>query len=189
MMRATSFGRVWRDQALSEPTLYFGYGSNLNSVHFAEWLTENTNLKGAETKLEKVSNAYLNGYRLGFTRKAKSWNAGVADVVEVKGERVWGVVFRPTPSQWIALDQKEGVKIKAYKRHEVRVFFEKETPVSDVPHPCTTYVVVKKEGCLQAPHPEYSKIIEDGGREHRLPDEFFEHLEIARVTERNPVAI
>jgi hypothetical protein len=77
----------------------------LNSVHFAEWLTKNTNLKGAETKLDKVSNAYLNGYRLGFTRKAKSWNAGVADVVEAKVERDWGVVFCPTKCQWIALDQ------------------------------------------------------------------------------------
>ena len=174
---------------MSEPNLYFAYGSNLNSNHFADWLAKNTNLKGAETKLDKVSNAYLNGYRLGFTRKAKSWNAGVADVVEAKGERVWGVLFRPTPSQWIALDQKEGVKIKAYKRHEVWVCFEKETLGKDALHKCTTYVVVKKERCLQAPHPEYSKIIEEGGGEHRLPDEFFKHLEIARVTERNPVAM
>ena len=174
---------------MSEPTLYFGYGSNLNSAHFAEWLTKNTNLKGAETKLDKVSNAYLNGYRLGFTRKAKSWNAGVADVVESKGERVWGVVFRPTPSQWVALDQKEGVRIKAYKRHDVAVYYENETLEKNSPHDCATYVVVKKERYLQAPHPEYFKIIEDGGREHRLPEEFLEHAKIARTTDRNPVAI
>ena len=174
---------------MSEPTLYFGYGSNLNSVHFAEWLTKNTNLKGAETKLDKVSNAYLNGYRLGFTRKAKSWNAGVADVVEAKGERVWGVVFCPTKCQWIALDQKEGVKFNSYKKCNVAVCYENENPANDAPHPCVTYVVIKKEQCLQVPDPEYFKIIEDGGKEHRLPDEFFEHLAIARVTERNPLAI
>jgi hypothetical protein len=50
-------------------------------------------------------------------------------------------------------------------------------------------VVVKKERYLQTPHPEYYKIIEEGGDEHRLPDEFFKHLEIARATERNPVAM
>ena len=173
---------------MSDSILYFAYGSNLDSIHFAVWLAKNTILTGGETKLHKVSNAYLDGYRLGFTRKAKSWNAGVADVVESKGERVWGVVFRPTPSQWVALDQKEGVRIEAYKRHDVAVYYENETLGKGTPHDCTTYVVVKKERYLQAPHPEYFKIIDDGGKEHRLPEEFFAHLETARVTEWNPVA-
>ena len=173
---------------MSKPTLYFAYGSNLNSAHFAEWLAKK-GYTGVGTKLEKVSNAYLKGYRLGFTRRSTKWEAGVADIVEAKGERVWGVVFRPNEGQWRALDQKEGVNIGAYKRHEVLVQYDKETPGKDPLHPCTTYVVVKREASLQVPHPEYSKIIEEGGGEHRLPDEFFKHLEIARVTERNPVAI
>jgi len=33
-----------------------------------------------------------------------------------------------------------------------------------------------------------SKIIEDGGREHLLPEEFFEHLEIAKGAERNSLS-
>jgi len=33
MMRVISFGRVWRDQALSEYILYYAYGSNLSLEH------------------------------------------------------------------------------------------------------------------------------------------------------------
>ena len=163
---------------MSKPTLYFAYGSNLNSAHFADWLVEK-GLTGAGTKLEKVSNAYLSGYRLGFTRRSTKWNAGVADIVETKGERVWGVVFRPNEDQWAALDEKEGVRFKAYKRQEVSVQYDKETPGKDPLHACTTYVVVKKEGSLQVPDPEYFKIIESGGKEHGLPQEYFDHLKLA----------
>ena len=168
--------------------MYFAYGSNLNSAHFADWLAEK-GLTGAGTKMEKVSNAYLSGYRLGFTRKSKNWGAGVADVVEAKGERVWGVVFRPNQGQWGALDRKEGVSSGAYKRHEVSVQYDKEIPGKDPLHACTTYVVVKKEGSLQVPDPEYLKTIEAGGKEHGLPQEFLDHLKLASVTERNRVAI
>jgi len=165
---------------LSKPTLYFAYGSNLNSAHFADWL-DGKGLTGVGTKLEKVSNAYLSGYRLGFTRRSKNWEAGVADVVEAKGERVWGVVFRPNEGQWGALDQKEGVTSGAYKRHEVSVQYDKETPGKDPLHVCTTYVVVKREPSLQVPDPEYLKLIQDGGKEHGLPQEFIDHLRLASV--------
>ena len=187
-MRANSTVSTWRVRGLSKPTLYFAYGSNLNSAHFADWLAEK-GLTGVGTKMEKVSNAYLSGYRLGFTRKSKNWGAGVADVVEAKGDRVWGVVFRPNQGQWGALDRKESVSSGAYKRHEVSVQYDKETPGIDPLHACTTYVVVNKESCLQVPDPEYLKIIEDGAKEHGLPQEFFDHLKLASVTERNPVGI
>ena len=173
---------------MSKPTLYFPYGSNLNSAHFADWLA-GKGLTGVGSKMEKVSNAYLTGYRLGFTRRSMKWEAGVADIVKANGERVWGVVFRPNEGQWRALDQKEGVNIGAYKRHEVLVKYDKETPGKDHLHACTTYVVVKREGSLQVPNPEYLKIIQDGGKEHGLAQEFFNHLTVASLTERNPVDI
>jgi hypothetical protein len=47
-------------------------------------------------------------------------------------------------------------------------------------------VVVKREPSLQVPDAEYLKIIQDGGKEHGLPQEFFDHLRLASVTERNP---
>ena len=181
--RATSSAGTWRVRALSKPTLYFAYGSNLNSAHFADWLAEK-GLTGAGTKMEKVSNAYLSGYRLGFTRRSTRWNAGVADIVEAKGERVWGVVFRPNQGQWGALDRKEGVSSGAYKRHEVLVQYDKETPGKDPLHACTTYVVVNREAKLQIPDPEYVKIIIDGEKEHGLPQEFLDHLNLASVTEQ-----
>jgi hypothetical protein len=168
--------------------LYFAYGSNLNSAHFSDWL-DGKGLTGVGTKLEKVSYAYLAGYRLGFTRRSTKWEAGVADVVKAKGERVWGVVFCPTEGQCGALDQKERVSSGAYKRHEVLVQYDKETPGKDPLHPCTTYVVVKREASLQVLNPEYLKIIQDGGKKHGLPQEFFDHLTAASVTERNFVAI
>ena len=173
---------------MSKPTLYFAYGSNLNSAHFGDWLAEK-GLTGTGTKMEKVSNAYLSGYRLGFTRRSTKWNAGVADIVEAKRERVWGVVFRPNQGQWRALDKKEGVRFKAYKRHEVSVQYDKETLGKDPLHACTTYVVVNRVLSLQVPDPDYFKIIENGGKEHGLPQEFFDHLKLASVTERNPVGI
>ena len=53
----------------------------------------------------------------------------------------------------------------------------------------TTYVVVNKEKSMQVPDPEYFKIIENGGKEHGLPQEYFDHLKQASVTECNPVGI
>jgi len=79
------------------------------------------------------------------------------------------------------LDQKEGVTSGAYKRHEVSVQYDKETPGKDPLHVCTTYVVVKREPSLQVPDPEYLKLIQDGGKEHGLPQEFIDHLRLASV--------
>ena len=39
------------------------------------------------------------------------------------------------------------------------------------------------------PSEKYRDVIRKGGEDHGLPQEFFEHLKTASVTERNPVAI
>jgi cation transport regulator ChaC len=191
-MRATSFGRVWRDQALSKEILYFGYGSNLSQEDLDDWKKGNPKYAHLDLKLKKFSIGFLAGYRLGFTRKSNSERRGfmgVADIVKTDEEpqsRVWGVIFSLNACQGQAIADKEGNPF-AYRQIWVEV-----TDKDGAMHSCLTYEAVvendKMRKCLyHRPSERYCEVIRKGGEEHGLPQEFFEHLRVASVTERNRV--
>jgi hypothetical protein len=63
-----------------------------------------------------------------------------------------------------------------------------------VKQPCLTYQAMvedekKRKYLYHRPSEKYYEVIRKGGEEHGLPEEFFEHLKAASVTERNPVAM
>lgn len=116
---------------------------------------------------------------------------GVADIVKTQQEpqsRVWGVIFSLTPEQDRAIADKEGNPY-AYRQLKVDV-----TDLNGVKHRCLTYEAIvenrkQRKYLYYRPLDAYYDTIRRGGQEHGLPQEFLDHLELARVTERNPVAI
>ena len=171
---------------MSENILYFAYGSNL----FLEQMQMRI---GGKPKV--ISAACLENHRLGFTILSKTWKGGVADIVPEAGSKVWGAVYELTEEQLVKIDHYEGYKKDRdpkknfYNRLQVEVVDKK-----GVKQPCLTYQAKvedekKRKYLYHRPSEKYYEVIRKGGEEHGLPEEFFEHLKTASVTERNPVAI
>ena len=116
---------------------------------------------------------------------------GVADIVKTENEpqsRVWGVIFSLTPEQDRAIAAKEG-NPSAYRQIWVEV-----TDKDGAKHNCLTYEAVVENNktrkyLYHKPFEKYYEVIRKGGEDHGLPQEFFEHLKVASMTERNPVAM
>jgi hypothetical protein len=179
--------------------LYFAYGSNLSQEDLDDWKKGNPKHAHVDLKLRKVAIGFLPGYRLGFTRKSKSERRqfmGVADIVpSVESmSRVWGVIFSLTDEQDKSIEAKEGFfgvgnLRNSYEQIEVEV-----TDRDGAKHQCLTYEAVvenrkNRKYLYYRPLDDYCDAIRKGGQEHGLPQEFVDHLEVARVTERNPAGI
>lgn len=163
---------------MSDSILYFAYGSNLNQEDLDNWKADKSEWNNTDLTLDKKSIGFLPGYRLGFTRIAKSReNMGVADIVpsDDPTSRVWGVIFSLTPAQDRAIAAKEGSPT-AYRPMAVGV-----TDIDGVKQCCLTYQAVVQGGKSRKatyfePDDNYIKVIYLGGKQHQLPQEFFEHL-------------
>ena len=163
---------------MSDSILYFAYGSNLNQDDFNKLKLKYPKWKNTDLTLNKKSIGFLPGYRLGFTRISENrGNMGVADIVpsDDPTSRVWGVIFSLTPSQDKAIAAKEGSPT-AYRPMAIGV-----TDVDGVKQCCLTYQAVVQGGKSRKvthfdPHEDYIKVIHLGGKQHQLPQEFFEHL-------------
>ena len=182
---------------MSKNNLYFAYGSNLNQQDLEEWRKENPEYADVDLKFNKVTNAYLPAFRLGFTRKSKMARRqymGVADVVPSDDplSRVWGAIYELTEEQLEKIDHYEGYrkdrdpKKNFYNRLQVEVVDKR-----GVKQACLTYQAEvgdeKKRKCLyHRPCEQYCEVMRKGGEDHGLAKEFFEHLKVASVTERNP---
>ncbi len=176
---------------MSENILYFAYGSNLNQEDLNKWKREWPEWRNTDLTLDKKSIGFLSGYRLGFTRISKNrGNKGVADIVPSDDpmSKVWGVIFSLTPEQDRAIAAKEGSPT-AYRPLAIGV-----TDVDGVKQCCLTYQAVvtdekRRKYLYHRPSEKYCEVIRKGGEDHGLPQEFYEHLKVASVTERNPVGI
>ena len=147
--------------------LYFAYGSNL--------CADRLRIRNPSAKL--VSVGRLQGYKLAFNRKAKSWCGGVGDIVAAPdNEEMWGAVWELCMSDSDSLDaqegvsQKDGVDVGHYKRLQVSV-----TTSAGLVCSCRTYVVVKTRAGL-LPSPAYKGCILTGALAVGLPSEYMEEL-------------
>lgn len=185
-MRVINSGGVWRDQALSENILYFAYGSNLSLEQMRDRV---------ESEPKVVGEAYLVNHRLGFTiYSSKTWKGGVADIVPEAGSKVWGAIYELREEQLEKIDHYEGYKKgrapveNFYNRTEVEVVDKK-----GVKQTCLTYQAKvedekRRKYLYHRPSEKYYEVIRKGGEDHGLPQEFYEHLKVASVTQRSPVA-
>ncbi len=137
---------------------YFAYGSNLDRKKFE---------KRAGKYLESRK-AVLRDYRICFNTFHPGWNCGVADIVESKGDDVYGVVYRIKEEQLSRLDKAVGVP-QFYRRMIVEVETEKGVVTA------YTYTTVKKRGFV-APSEAYLGHILKGLKQHGWGEEALETI-------------
>ena len=138
---------------------YFAYGSNMNENQMNNRCPEN----------QFIGIATLQGYRLDYTRFAKTRCGGVADIVADSGGTVWGLVFKLTPQDFDLLDGFEG-RGKAYDRMTVPVRFLDDRVIE-----AETYFVIDKQGPF-APGEEYLALLVSAAKKHQFPAEYVSRL-------------
>jgi hypothetical protein len=127
---------------------YFAYGNNMSPEVLAHDVPD--------SKL--LGPARLDGYRLAFTRRSRTWSAGAADVVAADGMCAWGALYELSSDVLDStLDKKEGADW-AYRRERVRVV------CGGREFDAYAYVVVEKQGAELPPSPAYLESIVSGAR-------------------------
>lgn len=85
---------------MTDPVLYFAFGSNLHLPQMRERCPD----------CELLESAVLAGYRLAFRGASRRWEAGgVATVIPDPGSRVHGLLYRLSPADLASLNGYEGV--------------------------------------------------------------------------------
>ena len=137
---------------------YFAYGSNLDIDRFRKRIGT----------WQENKRATLKDYRLSFDSRGK------ADILERRGERVWGAVYEVSEAQLGILDDFEGVHSGVYKRVRVNVECDGKT------EPAIAYVKVEKTS-FRPPDDEYLNYILRGLKQHGYDEQT---IEIVRAAAR-----
>ena len=150
--------------------LYLAYGSNLDCRQMIE--------RCPTVRFFCV--ARLDQHRLDFTRRSRSRNCGVADIVAASDTVVWGVVYDLLDSDITSLDTYEGYNScradTSYQREERYVF----TKYNNQRLAVWTYVA-NREPNPPKPNAEYKRHIVEGARFWRLPDEYLTMLDLIQT--------
>jgi len=150
---------------MSDPFLYFGFGSNLEAAR----------LQIHCPSARFLSTARLADHRLAFSIESKNtWLGGVADVRPEPGSEVWGALWLIDGDHSEDLDRQEGVfrSPPAYQRIRVEV----ETPAGDLVV-CRSYQVVEPHPDGYLPSPAYLDTMLRGAREVELPGHYVARIE------------
>jgi hypothetical protein len=135
--------------------LYFAYGSNLSPARMVGRIAEARSLGAAR----------LAGFRLCLDKRGGD-GSGKANLREDPSESVWGALYSFDASEWLRLDGFE----PGYERIAVEVEWQGTT------RPAHTY-----RSRLLTPDPVpfawYKRLIVDGARAQRLPEEWIRRLE------------
>ena len=153
---------------MSDKTLYFGYGSNLDHKDWSEWCDE----RGYDPSgLVEIGPAWLPEYQMMFHYYSHGRGGGAADVVHVgPGFTVPGALFEMDEEALVAMDRKEGHP-NYYERKTVHVCLADGRIVEAL-----TYTVVERKILEehQPPTEEYTNLISDGLERLGLPTYFLE---------------
>ena len=142
---------------------YFAYGSNL-------WIDQKRDRTGAIRQgSERPRIARLPDYRLAFNKRGASGEV-YANLVPCPRETVVGVIYRCDAAAMAEMDRREG----GYDRQWVRVATADGTTVEAI-----TYIA--RDGNTTAERPpssEYLTKIITGARQHGLPQEYIQQIEL-----------
>lgn len=151
------------------PTLYFGYGSNLDWEDWTKWCQK----KGHNPSgLKEIGPAWLDGYYLCFDYYSRGREGGAANLRPLASGRIAtpGALFEISPEALAALDQKEGHPLaKYYQREIVTVHTE-----DGKQHTALTYIHHAKEDNFFAPTKEYESLIRNNLERLDLPTKFLD---------------
>ncbi|MEM1099083.1 MAG: gamma-glutamylcyclotransferase family protein [Planctomycetota bacterium] len=158
---------------MSERSLYFAYGSNLDPVQ----------MKRRCPGSEPVGPAFAAGWVLTFpVRSGGDWQGGVAsietpdalaDPAEPQATLdggVWGVVYRVTDDDLSALDVYEAIAEGMYVRGKVDVSLDRECNTA------VTYFAARGYNAPDAPSTKYLSAIVGGAEFHGLPELYLDRL-------------
>jgi cation transport regulator ChaC len=115
------------------------------------------------TRPRYVGIASLPGYRLAFTRRSVKTGAGVADIVRAQDETVWGVLYKISADELMAIDRKEG-----YGWAYTRVMLPVQLQADGSERMAVTYTVRSKALAVVPPSRTYLDQMIKAARE-RLP--------------------
>lgn len=140
---------------------YFAYGSNMDLDQMRE----------RRVFYKNSRKAFLRDYKLGFTKTSVRYNAGVADIIESKGDFVEGVLYEVNENGLASLDKFEGVKQNVYKRVKVMVQLDDDKELEAI-----SYKVVQKDNPFIQPSKEYMRKIIKGAKIHKLSNKYIQKL-------------
>jgi gamma-glutamylcyclotransferase (GGCT)/AIG2-like uncharacterized protein YtfP len=148
----------------SRATLYFAYGSNLETKNMKKWLG----------RVPPSTIARLPDYRLAFNAEGFEPQEIYANIMPHAGSSVWGVVYECEPEDLKKLDEYEDVDGGYYRRGRVVVVtIEGERLAADV------YLACEGRLCADGqPSTGYCMKIISGAREHGLPRDYIRQIEI-----------
>ena len=153
---------------MSDKTLYFGYGSNLDREDWNKWCND----RGYDPSgLVELGPAWLPEYWMKFHYYSDGRGGGAADVVHIgPGFAVPGALFEMDDEALVAMDKKEGHP-NYYERKNVHVCLADGRVVEAL-----TYTVVKDKIRRehQPPTEEYANLISNGLERLGLPTHFLE---------------
>ena len=145
--------------------LYFAYASNMERVQ----------LKRRCPKAKFVAAAVLPEHELIFSGNSRMWGGGIADIREMVGKKVEGVLWEISESEQKALDEYEGYP-DLYLRKEVQIRTSAGRLVTAFAY------VMANPGREAAPSKPYKRLLISGAEEHGLSDEYVAFLESIRPT-------
>ena len=158
--------RVWSAAGGREQMLYFAYGSNMDPEQ----------IKTRCPEAEYVGIGHLPDHALCFPRRSIKRDCGVSSVAPRDGHDTWGVIYRLSPGDLVALDSNEGFRSdratirNSYNRVAVTI------SMNNVPTQMVTYIAVDQEN-PPLPNAAYLKHLRDGARHYALPAAYLEYLE------------
>lgn len=140
---------------------YFSFGSNMKT----EQMTYRC------PSAEKVGIGVLQNHEIVFNRKGSYRPGGVASVQQQDGKRVYGVIWKISPSEFAELDKAED--LTAYRRFEENI-----RTMDGKVYKCHIYKAIP-QGIFE-PDLDYLKLVVDASKEQGLPNEYLEYLESFR---------
>ena len=146
---------------MTTPVLSFAYGSNMSSAY----------LRQTCPSASAVGRALLPNVRIAFRRFSTDLGGGISTIQPAPGERVWGVLYEIAKAEVEALDRLEDVDKGLYLREGHLVLDQ-----AGAWRLAQLYRVARPEGPF-APAARYLAWMQEGAREHGLPEDYVRELE------------
>lgn len=139
--------------ARQRPTLYFAYGSNMNTPQM------HARVPGSRL----VGTGLLSGHEFLYSGFSHSWGGAVANVRPRRGSEVFGVLYELPPGGLATLDRFEGYP-HAYQRKTAPI--EIVTGAASGQKPRAVLYFKRETRPLAPPAPEYVALIHAALRRH-----------------------
>jgi gamma-glutamylcyclotransferase (GGCT)/AIG2-like uncharacterized protein YtfP len=141
--------------------LYFSYGSNMDADSMRQ------RYPGAVY----VGKGYLENYRLVFTDFMEKRRRGGADILEQKGQKVWGLLYNLTAADLAALDANK-VYPTVYDRFPVHIVQSDGHSLENV----WTYALRDKSAANYPPTPAYLELLIQAAHRNQFPENYLAYL-------------